>query len=344
MKLFAFLRGKWLFLLASLFTALFCGLLLTALGADLYAALFVSGVFVLGLLAGLLLEYLQKRRFYQEMEKTLDELDKKYLLPNLLDEPDFPEGRLCWRALSEAGKSMSDEVAACRRAQEEYRDYVETWVHEVKTPIASALLLAENHPGEVSDLMAGELHRIDELVEQSMFYARSRHVEKDYLLRRVTLSELVSSALRRSARLLIESRAAVERENLALPAAADQKWIDFILTQLLTNSVKYAQGSLRVRFAGSEEPECVVLTVSDNGPGIPPEDLPRVCEKGFTGQNGRSGSRSSGMGLYLCRELCGKMGVGFSVSCPREGGTSVQLRFPRSSLIEGVCYETVRKP
>ena len=85
MKLFAFLRGKWLFLLASLFTALFCGLLLTALGADLYAALFVSGVFVLGLLAGLLLEYLQKRRFYQELEKTLDELDKKYLLPDLID-------------------------------------------------------------------------------------------------------------------------------------------------------------------------------------------------------------------------------------------------------------------
>ena len=96
-------------------------------------------------------------------------------------------------------------------------------------------------------------------------------------------------------------------------------------------------------FSGAEEPECVVLTVSDNGPGIPPEDLPRVCDKGFTGQNGRSGSRASGMGLYLCRVLCGKMDVGFSVASPPGGGTSVSLRFPRSSLIEGVCYESVRK-
>lgn len=343
MNLFTFLRGKWLFLLTSLLTALFCGLLLRGLGADLYASFFVSGVFVAGLFAALLLEYLQKRRFYQELERNLDAIDRKYLLPDTLDEPDFPEGRLCWRALCEAGKSMNDEVAASRRAQEEYREYVETWVHEVKTPIASALLLAENHPGEVSRAMIGELRRIDALVEQSMFYARSRQVEKDFLLRRVTLGELVSSALRRNAGLLIESRAAVERETLDLPVAADQKWIDFILTQLLTNSVKYAQGKLRLRFTGREEPEAVVLTVSDNGPGIPPEDLPRVCEKGFTGQNGRSGSRASGMGLYLCRVLCEKMDVGFSVSCPPEGGTCVMLRFPRSSLIEGVCYETVRK-
>ena len=147
---------------------------------------------------------------------------------------------------------MNDEVAASRRAQEEYREYVETWVHEVKTPIASALLLAENHPGEVSRAMIGELRQIDALVEQSMFYARSRQVEKDFLLRRVTLGELVSSALRRNAGLLIESRAAVERETLDLPVAADQKWIDFILTQLLTNSVKYAQGKLRLRFTGRE--------------------------------------------------------------------------------------------
>lgn len=343
MSFLRFLGGKWLFLLVSLGTALFCGMLLSGLGADGYAAFFVSGVFVAGLLAALLLEYLQKRRFYQELARNLQAIDRKYLLPDTLDEPDFPEGRLCWRALCEAGKSMHDEVAACRRAQEEYREYVETWVHEVKTPIASALLLVENHPGEISRPLTRELRRIDALVEQSMFYARSRQVEKDFLLRRVTLGELVSSVLRRNADLLIESRAAVERENLGLPVAADQKWIDFILTQLVTNAVKYAGEGLRLRFSGAEEPECVVLTVSDNGPGIPPEDLPRVCDKSFTGQNGRSGSRASGMGLYLCRVLCGKMDVGFSVASPPGGGTSVSLRFPRSSLIEGVCYESVRK-
>lgn len=344
MSLFRFLKGKWLFLVASLFTALFCGVLLTGLGADLYASFFVSGVFVAGLFAALLLEYLQKRRFYQELEQNLQALDRKYLLAETLEEPDFPEGQLCWRALCEAGRSMNDEIAACRRAEEEYREYVEVWVHEVKTPIASALLLAENHPGEVSSAMIRELRRIDALVEQSMFYARSRQVEKDYLLRRITLSELVSSALRRSAGLLIESHAAVERVGLDEPVAADPKWIDFILSQLLTNSVKYAGQPLRLRFEGKAEPECVVLAVTDNGPGIPPEDLPRVCEKGFTGKNGRSGTRASGMGLYLCRVLCEKMGMNFAVESPPEGGTRALLRFPRSSLIEGVCYENVRKP
>ena len=99
MSLFRFLKGKWLFLVASLFTALFCGVLLTGLGADLYASFFVSGVFVAGLFAALLLEYLQKRRFYQELEQNLQALDRKYLLAETLEEPDFPEGQLCWRAL-----------------------------------------------------------------------------------------------------------------------------------------------------------------------------------------------------------------------------------------------------
>ena len=195
MNLFRFLKGKWLFLVASLFTALFCGVLLTGLGADLYAAFFVSGVFVAGLFAALLLEYLQKRRFYQELEQNLQAIDRKYLLAETLEEPDFPEGQLCWRALCEAGRSMNDEIAACRRAEEEYREYVEVWVHEVKTPIASALLLAENHPGEVSGAMIRELRRIDALVEQSMFYARSRQVEKDYLLRRVADTPLLGICL-----------------------------------------------------------------------------------------------------------------------------------------------------
>ena len=335
MSFWGFFRGKWPFLAMAALTALFCAALLLGLNVGWYVAAFISGMFLLGTAAALVLEYLQKRRFYQDLKNNLEGMEKKYLLPETLDEPDFLEGRLAWQALRQAGKSMADEAAACRRALSEYQEYVEAWVHEIKTPIASALLLTENHPGEASRAAALELERIDGLVEQAMFYARSRMVEKDYVLKRVSLKELTASALRKNARLLVESRASVEQSGLEPEVPADGKWVDFILTQLLVNSVKYAgERPLALRFQGREEADSVVLTVSDNGPGIPPEDLPRVCEKGFTGQNGRRGRRSSGMGLYLCRSLCGSMGLGFSVQSRLGEGVQVSIRFPRNSMQE----------
>ena len=128
---------------------------------------------------------------------------------------------------------------------------------------------------------------------------------------------------------------------------SDGKWVEFILGQLISNSLKYRSAAPRLTFSQAVKRDGVVLSLLDNGPGIPPEDLPRVFDKGFTGANGRHlSTRSTGLGLYLCRKLCARLGLGLSLSCPPGGGTLASLTFPlgRFHLAEGQPYKTVTSP
>lgn len=334
MNLWEFIKDRFLFLLLPGITALFAGFLLKGLGIGGYAILFLSALYLLGILAALLLEYFRRRAFFRNAMENLERLDKKYLLSETLEEPGSLEARLCYEILQETEKSMNDRIARYGASSKEFRDYAESWMHEIKTPIAAALLIAENHPSSEMDSVREELERIDALVEQSMFYARSNTVEKDYLIREFSLSELVASALKKQASLLIESKCSVTREGLEETVYSDAKWMDFILGQILANAVKYADGPLSLRFSGRKNAQSVSLRIQDNGIGIASQDLPRIFEKGFTGTNGRNNRHSSGMGLYLCRKLCCKMGVGITVQSCLGKGTCVELVFPTGSFYE----------
>ena len=172
-------------------------------------------------------------------------------------------------------------------------------------------------------------------------------MDRDYAVRALPLSQAVSAALRRYARPLIEAGFRVELEALDAVVCSDGKWVEFILGQLISNSLKYRSAAPKLTFSQEVKRDGVVLSLRDNGPGIPPEDLPRVFDKGFTGANGRQlSTRSTGLGLYLCRKLCARLGLGLSLSCPPGGGTLVSLTFPlgRFHLAEGQPYKTVTSP
>ncbi len=332
MSFWGYLKDRLLMLFISFTAAFFAGLLMSTLEVGAYAVGFISALYVLGTVMALGVDYARRRSFYRDALETLELLDKKYLLSETLEEPASLEGRICFEILSRTQKSMNDEIMKYKLASKEFREYTEAWMHEIKTPIASSLLIAENHPSPAMKSITEELRRIDALVEQSMFYARSNSVEQDYIIRRVPLEELVKSSLKKQSALLIESRCSIHRENLGGEVYTDVKWTDFILGQIFMNAVKYASGPLTLSITGSKNANSYSLRIQDNGVGIPSQDLPRIFGKGFTGSNGRGTAKSSGMGLYLCKKLCDAMGLGIAVSSQLGRGTCVELIFPSSTM------------
>lgn len=294
-------------------------------------------------LLGIVVEYLRRRRFLGELSSCADGLESPAWVAETVHRPAYAEGELEYEALRQTAKAACDEVAEGRRQTEEYRDYVETWVHEVKSPLAAANLMLDNmdvaglDPVRV-DAFADELARVERYIDQALYYARSEVVDRDYLIRRYTLQTLVSAAIKANARELIAAHVAPSCEGLDLEVFADEKWIAFILGQLIQNSVKYAHAEdARIAFAGrlvdeGLATERVELTVADNGCGAAEADMPRVFEKGFTGANGRSTKKATGIGLYLVKRLCDKMGIEVAAASVAGEGFTVTLAFPTNKF------------
>lgn len=332
MKLRSFLRDKAVLLTAFFLAFVFVLIFLSVLRVPGYSIGFISGVLLLAMLAGLLTEYLYKRAYYRQVEKHLEALDKKFLLMELLERPSFAEGEVLYDTLRRTGKAMNDEIALYKRQSTEYREFIETWVHEVKTPIASSLLLIENHPDEVTRSIGEEIGKIDGFVEQALYYSRSNSVEKDYLVKKSSLKEMVYGAVRRHASGFIENKVTVSVEEVDFTVYTDVKWVDFILGQLFVNAIKYKQDPASIRIYAQEWENRIALYIADNGIGMSEADAARAFEKGFTGENGRRYAKSTGMGLYLCRKLCDKLGLSITLtSCPGSG-TTVRIVFPKGTM------------
>ena len=323
-----FLRDRLPTVVLTALAAAFAFMLLVTLGEGSYAGGYLAGAILLSQLLAFVLEYVPRRRFYGEIERDMDRLDRKFLISEVMPAPTFTESRVFAEITRAADKSMCDEVARHERASREYREYIETWVHEIKTPISSVRLMLENNPSENAKALSRELTRIENYVEQALYYSRSGSLEKDYRIRETTLHELVSSALKKNAELLIEAGAAIHTEGLDKTVYTDAKWTDFMLGQVLMNSVKYRSAPLELTITGAERENAVSLTLADNGAGVTKADLPHIFEKGFTGENGRRGAKSTGLGLYLCKKLCDKMGLAISFSSEPAAGAQVTFVFP----------------
>ena len=325
-----FLRDKLGHLLGAAFSVLLAAVLLTVLDVTAAAVGFLCLVIALCALAPLCAEYARKRAFYNGTMDVLDSLEEKYLLPALLEEPFFAEGVLFTQAMAQVAKSMNDSVADARRDMAEYREYIETWVHEVKTPISSARLALENSPGPLAERLEGELFEIDNYVEQALFYARGGAVDRDYLVKAMPLRDAAAATVKKYARPLIAAGFQIDLSGLDASAYSDPKWVEFILGQIVSNAIKYRGSAPRLTFKQRVEEQSVTLSVEDNGVGIPAAELPRVCDKGFTGTNGRNlSTRSTGLGLYLCRKLCGLLGLRFTVESAEGAWTRVSITFPK---------------
>lgn len=278
-------------------------------------------------------EFKRKKKFLDTMNILLIQLDKKYLLPELLRYSDRNDEIFLLDIMNEMKKSMIENVNKYKLENKEYKEYIEMWIHEVKIPIAAGKMIAENNKSEAMNHILSELGKIESYVEQALYYARSNTVEKDYIIKEISLEELVNQVIIHNKKELIEKKTKIKLEGLNQSVYSDSKWLNYILNQIIVNSIKYTEKlPMELTICGEEKKEEVVLKIKDNGIGIREGDLYRVFEKGFTGEHGRQYSKSTGIGLYLCKKLCNKLSHGLYIESKEGEGTCVTITFPKGSL------------
>lgn len=290
---------------------------------------------VAGYLVGNYLEYRRKKSFYDDIERNVEQLDEKYLVVEMLQTPNSLEEQMLEKVLQETAKSMLENVNSYKYAQQEYKDYIELWIHEIKLPIATSKMIIENNKNDVTRRIDEELNEIEGYIEQALYYARSNHANKDYCIAKCKVKDIVNPAIKNNKQILISQKIKIEIHNGEVELYTDVKWCNFMLNQLIQNSVKYrCNENSEIVFTAEEKRDCVVLAIRDNGIGIKEGEVERVFDKGFTGTNGRIGKKSTGIGLYLCKKLCDKLGLGIELSSKEAEGTEVRMVFPKNSYIE----------
>ena len=263
-------------------------------------------------------------KFFNELQKGLDTLDKKYFVTDVVDYPEFFTGVLMMDVLHTINNSMIDEVNVYKSAQTEYKEYIELWIHEVKTPLSVCTMIAQKNKDET---MLEELRKIQYFLEQALFYARSQYAGQDYIVRDVDLKEIVENVVKNNRREFILKKIGIEINLDDAIVKGDSKWLEFIVQQIIGNSLKYTlEKSGLIRVYSQRQKHSLTLCIEDNGVGISAEDLPRVFDKGYTGSLGRMNKQATGIGLYLCKMLCEKLGLGISLES--EKGTIVKIVFP----------------
>lgn len=317
-------------IILQLFIMTFMSIFLLATGSQPGVVVLLLIILLLIRITVFVIDFIKCRSHLKELESIMSGLDQKYLFIECIPQPQTIYGRRLFDLIRRSYKSMISTVSDAQSAQKEYREYVESWVHEIKSPITAAELICHNIDAEPRRRLSQELAQIKAHVERALFYARAENPEQDFIIRQVNIEEIVSEAIKNYRTLLIQSGIRIETGELNHPVYTDSKWACFILGQLLQNSARYQKCKLTplIKISAELLDRHLVLTVSDNGIGIPAHELPRVYDRGFTGSNGRARGGSTGMGLYLCRKLSGLLGINLQITSAEHQGTQVMLSFP----------------
>lgn len=215
-----------------------------------------------------------------------------------LEEEDYHE---LLGKMEAAFRKKKGEWDASRRDMD---DYYATWVHQIKAPIAVMKVMLQQEDTPENRELSAELFRVEQYAEMALCYVRLGEGASDLVIQEYDLDTIIRKAVRKYAGQFIRRRIRLVYEGTAVRVITDEKWLSFIIEQLLSNAVKYtSEGSVTIAVEDGKK-----LSVTDTGIGISPEDMPRIFEKGYTGYNGRLDKKSTGIGLYLCRKAAEKLG------------------------------------
>lgn len=279
-----------------------------------------SVVFMIGMVIAILImtkylmDWYRKKKYFEIITERVKDLKEPWLIAELLPVSYTIEDEIYQELLRKVGSSAIEEIHKIEDEQKEYEDYIEQWIHEVKTPITSIHLMLENriseNPGLKRDLNV-ELSRLENDVELALYYARSEQIYRDYLIQKLNVRKVLLKVVNKNRTVIMNSSVAIDLDcDEALYAYGDEKWLVFMLTQVLLNAIKYkAEADAKVVMRAKRDNKRIVLNIIDNGKGIKKEELPRIFDKGFTGSNGRDNEKSTGMGLYLVHKLCEKLEI-----------------------------------
>ncbi|QSX05039.1 sensor histidine kinase [Sedimentibacter sp. zth1] len=220
-------------------------------------------------------------------------------------------------------KLLEQTITQKDTVYEEMTDYYTIWAHQIKTPISATNLLLQTEETSLNYDISEQLFRIEQYVEMALQYLRMSNMSNDLLIKTYSLDSIVKKSIKKFAKLFIRKRITLEYSDLNCSVLTDEKWIQFVIEQILSNSLKYTnKGKISIYM---DEKLSKTLVIEDTGIGIEKEDLPRVFEKGFTGYNGREDKKSTGIGLFLCKNIVKKLSHTISIESEVSVGTKIRL-------------------
>lgn len=336
MRLTDYIRDHAAVLLVHTAGILFLSIYLLLVGNGKTTVFLIAVIWIGSIVLFFAIDFYRRRNYFKRLKALLEELDNRYLIAEVMEPSAHLEDQIYREILRKSNKSVIEKINKLESSQKNYREYIETWIHEIKLPLTAAILICENNKGEESRRLLMELSKIEKQIQQALFYARMEYTSQDYIIHRVNLRNMVLEAISTNKPYFIQSGMQISleiSEENPIEISTDEKWVEFMLDQVFSNCMKYKrEENPSIRIYAKKGKNQVSLVIEDNGMGIAKEDIRRIFDKGFTGKNGRSSKRSTGIGLYLCKGLCDRLGIG--ISCEAEEGvfTRMIFTFPESDF------------
>lgn len=332
MKLIDYLKDKLIPIFIYIINTFIISMLLVAFKNNYFLIIIIVILLIISGLILLLTDYLKKRSFYNNIQSKLINLDKKYLVLEMLDKPKNKEEELTYQILYDINKSYIEELKEYKLSLKSFKEYIELWIHEVKIPISSLILMTHNSKENLPKKYTTQINRLDNYIDQVLYYVRSNNSEEDYLIKEVSLSKIINAVALKNKDDLLENNIEFIVKAKEEKVLTDEKWLEFILNQIINNSTKYKRNikNPKIEIVVEENSTQVTLTITDNGIGIPQNDLPKVFNKSFTGTNGRKTSKSTGLGLYITKNLLKKLGHKVGIESSVNEYTKVTITFSKN--------------
>ena len=334
MKLSEYIKDKINYILALAIYIIIISTYLRAISltySTIFIVIFITLTFFV---LAFLISYYKTSKYLKNIETIMDKLPEKYLITEIWQKPRGAEKLAYYKILKRANKSMLENVTDIKEKQKDYKEYIESWVHEIKIPITSAKLLCENNKTVITNKIDEDIEEVNNYVEQALFYARMDQVSNDFMIREISLNEVIKNVLARNKKIMIQNNMKVELKDVNIKCYTDEKWLEFILNQIITNSIKYINdNNAVVKITGIQNKENIILKIKDNGIGIKKSEIDRIFDKGFTGTNGRNQTKSTGIGLYLCKRLCEGIGMEIDANSKENEYTEIVIIIPREKKI-----------
>ena len=332
MKLVSYIKDKVISIVIYLLMVVLISLILKVFNLDKSVLIVIFLILIINGVMLILVNYFRKRSYYNNILGMLDKLDKKYLVLETVLEPTTYEEEIVNNILYDINKSMIENINIQKRSINEFKDYIEMWIHEVKLPIASMVLKCHNHKEVNSNELLSIIRRLDNDIDQILYYMRSEITEKDFIISEVSLKDIVRSVSLKNKDDLLENKIELEVNVDNECVYTDKKWMEFILNQIISNSIKYKkEKDSFIKITSNVSEDKVNLIVYDNGIGISKGDIKRVFDKSFTGKNGRDKIKSTGMGLYIVKNLCSKLGHNIYIESVLDEYTKVIIEFGKNN-------------